>query len=113
MPHTFFSDEDLKQGEALLSEGKIGDVLFSGGTYQVEIKINKETFWPFLQISDEGVLKDHFCSCEAAEAGHFCPHQAAAWIKIFRGKAVPLHIRFRDSLWYQLCYMASRRHGEQ
>lgn len=112
MPQGFFSDEDLKQGEALVREGKIGELLFSGGTYQVEIKVDKEAFWPFLQVSDDGELKDHFCSCEAAEEGRACPHQAAAWIKIFNGKTEPLHVRFRESLWYELCHMAARRHGD-
>ncbi|MGH2611755.1 MAG: DEAD/DEAH box helicase, partial [Rhabdochlamydiaceae bacterium] len=112
MPDNFFSDKDLKQGQAFLNEGKIGDLLFSAGTYQVEIKIDKETFWPFLQISDEGGLKDHFCSCETAEEGGSCPHQAAAWIKIFHEKRIPLHVRFRESLWYELCHMAARRHGD-
>jgi hypothetical protein len=112
MPKEFFSNEDLQQAEALVREGKIGELLFSGGTYQVEIKVDKESFWPFLQVSDEGELKDHFCSCEAAEEGRSCPHQAAAWIKIFNGKTEPLHVRFRESFWYELCHMAARRHGE-
>jgi superfamily II DNA or RNA helicase len=112
MPHDFFSVEDLQQGKVLLREGKIGDLLFSGGTYQVEIKMGTETFWPFLQVSDEGALKDHFCSCQAAENGGSCLHQAAAWIKIFHGKRVPLHVRFKESFWYQLHQIAARRHGD-
>jgi superfamily II DNA or RNA helicase len=112
MPQSFFSEEDLKQGQVLLQEGKIGELLFSGGTYQVEIRINKETFWPFLQISDEGKLKDHFCTCPVAEEGLSCPHQAAAWLKITHGNKIPLHVRFRESFWYELFQMAARRHGE-
>ncbi len=112
MPERFFSSEDLKKGQQLLREGKIGELLFSSGTYQVEIKVGKQTFWPFLQISNEGELKDHFCSCEVAEEGGSCVHQAAAWIKIFQDQKVPMHVRFRESIWYQLCHMAARRHGD-
>lgn len=112
MPHGFFTEQDFRQGELLVKEGKVGEVLFSGGTYQVEIKVEGESFWPFLQVSDEGVLNDHFCSCDAAEDGKSCPHQAAAWIEIFRGKEAPLHVRFRESIWHELCQMALRRHGD-
>jgi superfamily II DNA or RNA helicase len=112
MPHTTFSPEDLQAGQELADEGKVEDILFSEGTYQVSIKgAGKGLFWPFLQITDEGTLKDHFCTCAEAEAGGPCPHQAAAWIKIFSGHEEPLHVRFRDSLWTHLCQMAARRHG--
>ena len=112
MPHEIFSPEDLKTGEKLAQQGKVGSILFSEGTYQVSVGgTGKEIFWPFLQITDEGVLKDHFCTCKQAEDGGRCPHQAAAWIKIFSGHEDPLHVRFRDSLWTHLCQMAARRHG--
>jgi superfamily II DNA or RNA helicase len=106
----FFSDETLKEGQALFSSGKVGDVIFSGGTYQVEIKMDQETFWPFLQISDEGLLKDHFCSCAVAEDGSLCAHQAAAWFKIFNGKRAPCHMRFKESLWCNLGQIMARRY---
>ena len=112
MPKEFFSNEVVKAGEELLRRGEVGEVLFSGGTYQVEVREGGESYWPFLQISDDGKLKDHFCSCAVAEEGKACPHLAAAWLKIYNGKRVPLHLRFRESLWYELCHMASRRHGE-
>ena len=87
MPHTTFSPEDLQAGQKLADQGKVDDILFSEGTYQVSVKgTGKELFWPFLQITDEGVLKDHFCTCAQAEEGGSCPHQAAAWIKIFSGR---------------------------
>ena len=112
MSHTTFTPEDLEAGQKLAEEGKVVDILFSEGTYQVSVKgTGKELFWPFLQITDEGVLKDHFCTCKLAEEGGRCPHQAAAWIKIFSGHEEPLHVRFRDSLWTHLCQMAARRHG--
>jgi SNF2 family DNA or RNA helicase len=108
-----FSKKDLSEGEALLKAGKIGQVLFSEGTYQVEASDlkKKEHYWPFLQLGDEGQIFDCFCSCPEAEAQKSCPHLAAAYRKIFSGFSAPLHVRFRDSLWNHLCLVASRRHG--
>ncbi len=112
MPGEIFSEEDLRTGQTLVDEGKVGSVLFSGGTYQVQVKgLGKEVFWPFLQISDDGLLKDHFCTCRHAEETGKCEHLAAAWQKIFHGHEEPMHIRFQSSLWNQLCQMGARRHG--
>ena len=106
-----FPKSDLQSAETLLSQGKVGSILFSEGTYQVEVKGGKKNLWPFLQLDDEGGIIDHFCTCKAAEDKQSCPHQAAAWLKILGGKLQPLHVRFRSSLWNELCLMASRRHG--
>ncbi len=106
-----FPKSDLQSAETLLSQGKVGSILFSEGTYQVEVKGGKKILWPFLQLDDEGGIIDHFCTCAAAEDKQSCPHQAAAWLKILSGKLQPLHVRFRASLWNELCLMASRRHG--
>jgi hypothetical protein len=111
MPSRFFSEDDLQKGERLCKEGRVGEIIFSGGTYQVEVKEGRKQFWPFLQISDEGQLKDHLCSCHGSEASSFCAHQAAAWIKIFNGKHVVLHLRFQQSFWYQIFQLAARRQG--
>lgn len=113
MLHHCFSSENLQQGQSLVDGEKVGDVLFSGGTYQIEIKEDRETFWPFLQISDQGELKDHFCSCQMAENGGSCAHQAAAWIKIFNGYSRPLHVRFKGSFFYRLCRLAAQSYGEE
>ena len=108
-----FSKKDLSEGEALLKSGKVGQVLFSEGTYQVEASDlkGKEHYWPFLQVDDEGNVLDFFCSCADAEKKKTCCHLAAAYEKIFNGFALPLHVRFRHSLWNHLCLLASRRHG--
>jgi SNF2 family DNA or RNA helicase len=111
MGTSVFPNSDMEKGFALLEQGKVGEIVFSEGTYQVEVVEGKKTFWPFLQLDIQGKIKDHFCTCEGAEEGGSCPHQAAAWLKIFSGKLSPLHVRFQDSLWNQLCLIASRRHG--
>ncbi|CAM0116744.1 DEAD/DEAH box helicase [Rhabdochlamydiaceae symbiont of Dictyostelium giganteum] len=112
MPHRFFLEENLKKGQQLLDEGCAGEIVFSGGTYQVEVKVGKDTFWPFLQVSDSCELKDHFCTCDHTEDQTGCIHEAAAWIRIFNHQTEPLHIRFQHSLWSALCRLAMRRHGE-
>lgn len=108
-----FSKKDLSEGEALLKSGKVGQVLFSEGTYQVEAADlkKKEHYWPFLQMDDEGNILDFFCSCAEAEKNKSCCHLAAAHEKIFNGFPSPLHVRFRHSFWNHLCLLASRRHG--
>src|SRR5581483_11305352 len=108
-----FSKKDRADGEALLKSGKVGQVLFSEGTYQVEISDlkKKEQYWPFLQLDNEGNSLDFFCSCAEAEKKKTCCHLAAAYQKIFNDFPLPLHVRFRHSLWNHLCLLASRRHG--
>ena len=107
-----FSKKDLDEGEALREKGKVGQVLFSEGTYQVEVAdLKKGNYWPFLQIDDDGQILDCFCNCPEAEKKKSCPHLAAAFLKIFNVFPIPLHIRFRDSIWNHLCQLASRRHS--
>jgi len=107
-----FLEAHLRAGKSLFSSGAIGEILFSEGTYQIEIKEKKRgAFWPFLQLSDTGELQDFFCSCSSAEKKKSCPHLAAAYYAIFKGEKAPLHVRFRESLWNVLCNLASRRHG--
>ncbi len=113
MSESSLSASDLKTGKTLLKEGRVGNVLFSEGTYQIEVADlkAKKDFWPFLQLDDAGKILDRFCTCSAAEKRGSCPHLAAAYLQIFNQKSEPLHVRFRESLWNQLCQMASHRHG--
>jgi hypothetical protein len=63
------SAKDIAAAEALLKAGKVGGVLFSEGTYQVEVSDPKKKgkYWPFFQLNDEGRILDCFCSCPEAE----------------------------------------------
>ena len=94
-----FSSEHRKDGKRLVQEGSVKSLVFSGGTYQIEVFDKKcsETFWPFLQLSDEGEIKDAFCTCQEAEKEKSCSHLFAAFLKIV--KEDPLHIRFQFSFW--------------
>lgn len=90
----------------------VAEPIFSRGTYQIEVQEKgKKKFFPFLQMNDEGELKDSFCTCEVSEAGHGCPHLAAAYLRIFNGCEEPLHVRYLKSLWNRLFQMAAKRHG--
>lgn len=101
----------LQEGRALWKEGKVGEVLFSGRTYQVEILTGKASLWTFLQFDESAHLVDAFCTCETSEKKGSCAHLAASFLRIYNHTEEPLHIRFKASLWYQLFFMAAKRHG--
>ena len=105
-----FSKKDLDDGKKLLQD--VGNILFSEGTYQVEVvtsKKPKETVWPFLQLNDAGEVIDAFCTCPSAEKRGSCAHLAASYLKIMNDE--PLHVRFRESLWNQIGLICAERHG--
>ncbi len=100
-----------KQARALLKDRAVYEPSFSRGTYQVEVVERKNTFFPFLQLTDEGQVTDAFCTCKLSEKGGGCPHLAASYLRIFNDSAQPLHVRFKKSLWNRLFQIASKRHG--
>ncbi|MEM8727634.1 MAG: DEAD/DEAH box helicase [Chlamydiota bacterium] len=106
-----FEENHRKEGDTLIRGNGIESIVFSGGTYQVEVYDSRlgEGFWPFLQIGDEGDVKDAFCTCSEAERKHSCPHLAAAYATIM--KQEPLHSRFFHSFWNKLCMISFKRHG--
>ncbi|MDN3505993.1 MAG: DEAD/DEAH box helicase [Simkaniaceae bacterium] len=109
-----FSKKDLSDGKKLLDEKRVLGLLFSEGTYQIEViaELNpKEVVWPFMQISDVGEVMDAFCTCPAAEQKGSCLHLAASFLKIM--KEEPLHVRFKESLWNQIGWLCFDRLGDQ
>ena len=106
-----FKANHHKQGQELIKQGLIKNIFFSQGTYQVEIEdpAFPEPMWPFLQLDDQGHLRDSFCTCNTAEKEKSCSHLAAAFLMIARGK--PLHVRLKSSLWHVLCLTAFKRYG--
>lgn len=100
-----------KEGEKLLHEGKVKQVEFSGGTYQVQVvdEQKHQDVWSFLQLDERNRLKDSFCSCDESEDVAACPHLAASFLYIFNGTKLPLHQRFEKSLWNKLCFLYSER----
>ena len=108
-----FSQASFEKAKALLAGKGVREIIFSEGTYQVEIldPQTQQTFWPFLQIEEEGRVKDAFCNCQEAEKHGSCAHLAAAYLEIFKQSAIPLHKKFRTSLWNILMQIAATRHG--
>lgn len=104
-----------KEAKDCLAASLARDVEFSGGTYQILVvdpKTKKEE-WAFLQLDAQGRLKDSFCSCEQSESGRGCLHQAAAFLRIYEDRSLPLHQRFERSLWNQLCRSCSYLMGDR
>ena len=101
MPGILFSKKDLTEGAALLKAGKVGQALFSEGTYQVEVSELKKRglYWPFLQLDDEGHILDCFCSCQKAEKERSCAAstlEATSQFEITLSRARPAT---RKPLW--------------
>ena len=71
-----FKSEHKQEGGLLIKLGYVKNIVFSEGTYQVEVydRNLRETFWPFLQVNDDGELKDSFCTCETAEKDRATSH---------------------------------------
>jgi hypothetical protein len=96
---------------SLIKQHALKEFNFSRGAYQVEVVEKKTSFFPFLQMSDEGRVSDAFCTCKLSEKGEGCPHLSAAYLRIFNATKEPLHVRFEKSLFNHLFLMASERHG--
>ena len=92
------------EAERLVAGHLFGSLEFSSSTYQVEVldAQKREEAWAFLQLDEDGQLKDRFCSCEVKEEVSACKHLAAAYLRIMGPQGIPLHKRFRKSLWNRL-----------
>lgn len=112
MQQEIFSPSEVKKGGQLLREKKLRILQFSEGTYQFEVKdsLKRATYFPFLHIDDEGKIIDCFCTCPTVEKKKYCPHLAAAYLRVFQEAEEPLHVRFQRSLWNRLCFLAGSRH---
>jgi superfamily II DNA or RNA helicase len=107
----FFLEKDLKLAQKWLDADLKIEIDFSQGAYQASCidPKDKTRYFPFLQMNDKGDLLDGLCSCASDQKS--CPHLAAAYLKIMGNSSSPLHVRFRLSLWNQLCLIAFARHG--
>ncbi len=107
-----FVAANVMSANALLKAGAVRDVIFSRGTYQIEVQEKgKKKAFSFLQIKDDGEVSDFFCNCKISEEGKGCVHLAASYLSIFHGHKEPLHVRFQKSLWYFLFDIAAKRLG--
>lgn len=102
----------LRDAEQLIESGCIKDCEFSEGTYQILVDDPQEgELWPFLQFGLNNKIKDAFCSCAQSEESGLCAHIAAAYSIIFKNNTLPLHVRFRDSIWHLICYDFCDQYG--
>src|SRR5690242_19479179 len=110
-----FLQQYEKAAKILFRKKAVRDIQFSkGGTYLVEVLDRKGTskvssFFPVLQVKDDGTCSDAFCTCPISEKEGGCPHIAAAFYRIFNETAEPLHVRFAKSFWNHLFKMESVR----
>lgn len=102
------------QAKSLLDKGCLGEIQFSGPTYQIQFfdPKSKEEAWAFLHLDDQGQIQDCFCSCTDSEGLDHCAHIAASWLHIYNKHPLPLHQRFQHSLWNQLCQIYCDRLGD-
>ncbi|MCB1112024.1 MAG: DEAD/DEAH box helicase [Chlamydiia bacterium] len=101
------------EGEVLIAQGLVGDVEFSGETYQVQLfsPDRKSDVWAFLQLDHKGRIKDCFCSCEDSGDTTYCSHLSAAFLRIYNGHSSPLHHRYERSFWNAICHLMAEKIG--
>ncbi len=99
----------IRDHASSLEGHQVDEPLFSKGTYQVKVEEKGVSYYPFLQFRKEGELADFFCTCPASSEG--CAHLAAAYLRIFQGQSLPLHMRFERSFWNQACKAISEKVG--
>lgn len=111
MPLPPLIQQYLSLGQELFEKGCVEAPLFSRGTYHIEVKDHETSFFPFLQLEDNGKILDSFCTCKVSESGQGCPHLSAAYLRIYQHISEPLHVRFKKSLWNQMFQLCSKKIG--
>lgn len=108
-----FFAEFQEQAKLLLENKGIRDIIFSNGSYQIEVfdLQEKTSFWPMIQLDESSQIRDAFCTCQSSEKNNSCVHLAAAYLAIFRKTNYPLSVRYVHSFWYQICFILCRRIG--
>ncbi|MFZ4098708.1 MAG: DEAD/DEAH box helicase [Chlamydiia bacterium] len=86
---------------------EIGEVIFSGGTYQVQVHAGADEYWPLLTYADHGQLQDALCSCDHPG----CEHLKLARALIEGSRGIPLHVRWKESFWRALGWALAQTFG--
>lgn len=100
-----------------IEHGMVKEIEFSGSTYQIlieDLHTHKEC-WVFMQL-DGKKIKDAFCSCEEigeTDENPPCVHLAAAYLSIYNHKPLPLHQRFKRSLWNAIGHLCVDQFGDE
>lgn len=101
--------------EEFLVKGCVKEIEFSGETYQILVadkSMREGKAWAFVQLDSKNEIRDCFCSCENCDEDSACVHIATAYLRIFQGTSVPLHVRFEGSLWNRLFRCFADQYGE-
>lgn len=103
--------EFQSRADTLVQKNAVQALDFSGPTYQIEIldPNDKKYYYPFLQLEQNGVLKDSFCDC--SHQGEGCLHLATAYQMIFAKHTSPWHARFETSFYKRLAALYADRIG--
>ncbi len=111
LPHSLepFRDE----ASSLIKNGAIKALEFSGRTYQLHVfdPQAEETYWSFLHLNESGAISDSFCLCSEENESSSCAHLAASFLKIYNGRAEPLHVRYETSFWRALFLNIDKKLG--
>ena len=91
----------------------VGSLLFSGPTYQVEVKDPHypDSLWVFLQFDEQNAIKDLFCSCEESTEKGACSHMAAACLYVIGQNSTPKHLLFEKSIFNRLFLQLQEKLG--
>ncbi len=97
-----------KKAVSLFESRKILGVVFCRGAYQYEVEDEGKVFYPFLNVSEKGDLKEGFCTCAESELHGYCSHIATSYLALFISDD-PLHVLYEKSIWKFLCYELSKK----
>ena len=106
-PKSLISYQD--KAKQLLQEGAVRDLIFSASTYQIHVASKKkEGHWVFLQLDEQGEVRDAFCDCSKGEN---CEHIAVSIQLIYGEHRQPMHRRFAPSVWNEICALFAKALG--
>lgn len=97
--------EHLKQfqeaAQQNINVGRVKAMEFAGNTYQVQVMdpVTEDDYWAFIQLDENGQIKDSFCSCKQGDEESGCIHVATGFLRIYNMNSDPLHVRFEKSIW--------------
>lgn len=113
IPIPDFLKKYIPEAEELIADGNVQDIQFAGATYQVKVSDAKaQDCWAFVQLDNQGILQDAFCSCREDDQHEGCVHLVAALLKIYQDPLHPLHERYESSLWNSLCHLFFLNFGD-
>ncbi len=94
-----------------LANNMVQEIEFLGPVYRFLIKDNddEQNHVTFIQLDDHQHIQNQLCSCSKKR---HCLHVAVAYLAIFKQQH-PLHLRFADSLWHNLCALYEDRLGSK